>query len=288
MRTRWQDRQSTSGGGDGRGDADTSGTCSIIPLFDEDEGEESSLWIGWPHLLDEIDQAFIRGETTTKVLQSVARFIRTSFGVNHVVITRPSTEGNDLVIEVAAGMHADALEGMHLPYTSVVGEVFRTDAPIMLENANADIRSYKPVTDISRASPVAVVPMSHRGFVAGTLGVSNQAIADTFTEEHLRILRLLAEQSALVIEYDEVVTQLMETTSGRNRQRKLGILREEEARSFFALQMRLSAIHARTCDEDLKEHLRVLVEELDEAIESLRRSAARLAVQSRGSRRVSP
>jgi signal transduction histidine kinase/DNA-binding NarL/FixJ family response regulator len=94
---------------------------------------------------------------------------------------------------------------------SVVNYVVRTQAALVLNNANGEERfATDPYIQAQQPKSVLCTPILHQGKLTGVLYLENNLIAGAFTPDRLEILQLLAAQAAISIENARLYADLGE------------------------------------------------------------------------------
>lgn len=219
----------------------------------------------------EVTQAILEGRDTDQVLRLIAERARELAMAALATVTTP-TAGEGLVVRVATGARADALQGMRFPAEeSISGQVMRTRRPLLVPDATADPRASEPVVRVGGIGPALFVPLAGRDEVVGTLLVANLSGGRTFTEEDLTVVELFAGQAAVALEHGRFRKELERLAILEDRERIAQELHDGVVQSLFSVGMSLQAADA-TADnpEAVRERVAGAVEGIDRAIRDLR------------------
>lgn len=142
-----------------------------------------------------------------KLLSQLMRITVTSAGAERGVLLL--SQQQHLIVKAAITVHPEdiqvslqqPLEGHpDLPAT-IVQYVARTGEPVVLSNAEQDIRYARdPYISSRRCRSVMCLPLNYQGRTTGVLYLENNLSQDAFTAERIELLRLLSTQAAIAIE----------------------------------------------------------------------------------------
>jgi DNA-binding CsgD family transcriptional regulator/K+-sensing histidine kinase KdpD len=161
-------------------------------------------------VLAEVDAAF----TTERQLEPVLdRLLGTALEVSQAdagSIMLLSRERDTLVVVAARGPRASTILGTHQPADrSIAGWALRAGETLLLHGSADSGLSQHPTSDHPRdlASSV-VVPLALGGRLVGVLNASREPGAPRMDEHSARLLELLANQSAILIDSAQMLEEL--------------------------------------------------------------------------------
>jgi len=152
--------------------------------------------------------------TASEMRHTLGRLIgkvATIVGAEKAVVLLFDKDSGELVAQQpAAGLSDDEIRLLRIRATEgVSGEVFRTGQPALVADAVADERTLKEFVALLRIRNIAAMPLiverrdeDHRVLETSTIGVLmafNKRHEESFTEEDLRLLRIMSRNAAAII-----------------------------------------------------------------------------------------
>lgn len=109
-------------------------------------------------------------------------------------------ESDELIVEAVEGFYADLLLGMKIaPGEGLSGRVFESLQTVINAPATNDVGRKVPYTETLELNASLVVPLRADGKTLGTLSIYHASYS-IYTEDHARLMRLIAEHAANTIE----------------------------------------------------------------------------------------
>lgn len=224
----------------------------------------------WLDAVAEITTAILTGAGPSQALTLIASRGRELLSADLATVAIPAGP-DDLVLEVADGMHAEELRGVIFPIDgSISGEVVRTGRPVVLTNASEEPRAYQPVAKLGEMGPAVFVPLSARGSPFGTLGAANLMGGRPFGEPDVRVLEAFAGHAALALEFARAQDEMHRLAVLEDRERIARELHDGVIQSLFAVGMGLQGAAMMSADEELARRIEGAIEEVDRVIRDLR------------------
>jgi HD-GYP domain-containing protein (c-di-GMP phosphodiesterase class II) len=124
-------------------------------------------------------------------------------------------ETNMLEIVAAKGLPEEVLKNTHIPIgEGIAGKVAEEGEPIFCEDIEKDERFLKESNERYTSRSFISVPLIVQDRVIGVLNVNNKESREKFDEKDLRLLTILADQSAMTIENAELYKHMQDTYLG--------------------------------------------------------------------------
>ncbi len=219
----------------------------------------------------EVTRSIMEGESDA-ALQQIAHHARVLAGAAQATVSVPEPGGETLLIRAADGDRAAELQHASLPAAgSLAGEALRTGVPINVADATHDSRAHEATIAAGRFGPVFSMPLRVGGRSFGVLTVANEAGAEPFSGENLKVVELFGNQAAVALEYARLRQDLQRLAVLEDRERIARELHDGVIQALFAVGMTLQATEAKADDADtVRSRLAAAVESIDAAIRDLR------------------
>jgi signal transduction histidine kinase len=233
--------------------------------------EEAGQRERWLEASREIANAILSREQLPNVLELIAEHARQLVRADLAAVHIPVPGTDQLVVEAAAGAHADDLRSVRFPIEgSISGEVVRRGHPIVAENASADPRAFQPVVRLGELGPGIFVPLSAQGKAFGTLAAANVIGGLRFSNDAVRVLESFAAQAALALDAARTQEELQRLAILDDRERIAKELHDGVIQALFAVGMGLQGTAIMSGNEELAGRIEGAVGELDRVIRDLR------------------
>jgi len=145
------------------------------------------------------------------IVINATRLLRTEIGSLMLV----DKETNMLEIVAARGLPEELVKNVHIPIgKGIAGKVAEEGEPILCENIETDKRFSRQSNDKYTSKSFVSVPLKVQNRVIGVLNINNKESKQKFDEKDLRLLTILAEQSARTIENAELYKHMQDTYLG--------------------------------------------------------------------------
>jgi signal transduction histidine kinase len=223
----------------------------------------------WLDAVRDITNGVLSGTGSDEALVLVASRARDLVAADLATVVIP--DGNELVIQVADGDHAEALTGRSFPAEgSISGAVVLSGRSEVFEDVSMDARPDQPVVELGNMGPAAFVPLAgHRG-AFGTLAAANRPGGRPFSKESVHVLEAFGGQAALALEYARAQEAIQRLAVLEDRERIAKELHDGVIQALFAVGMGLQGTALMIGDEDLAGRIEGAVGELDRVIRDLR------------------
>jgi signal transduction histidine kinase len=138
-----------------------------------------------------------------EVAQSAAELLEAECAAVTLVVE----EGRFLRVLAACGTLEPAV-GLLVPVDhSLVGWVVTHDAPLMVDDMDADPRSHHPPSLSVRLKGTAIIPLRSADFTVGTVSVYNRRDGRPFSDHDLRLLQILGDQVVVGLDRASVLEE---------------------------------------------------------------------------------
>jgi len=145
------------------------------------------------------------------IVINATRLLRTEIGSLMLI----DKETNMLEIVAARGLPEELVKNVHIPIgKGIAGKVVEEGEPILCENIETDKRFSRQSNDRYTSKSFVSAPLKVQNRVIGVLNINNKESKQKFDEKDLRLLTILAEQSARTIENAELYKHMQDTYLG--------------------------------------------------------------------------
>ena len=220
----------------------------------------------------EVSLAILEGSETDDVLRSVAWWARELVGASMAFVNTPDASGERLVLRAAVGERAEATVGMTFPVSeSISGDVMRSRAPLLIEDAASDPRVNQPVVRLGHVGPALFVPLAAGDHVFGTLSVANEPDGRGLSEDDVLLLQTFAAEAAVALRYGQIRAELGRLSLLEERERIAMDLHDGVIQALFVVGLSLQTAQAVANDPaEVATRLEDAVGSIDRAIRDLR------------------
>ncbi|MEU5094759.1 GAF domain-containing protein [Streptomyces sp. NPDC020996] len=250
-------------------------------LYDESRHRERRLAAG-----ADLTRALLSGEHPARTLRSLADTVREMTGADLVTLALPVGDGEELVVEAAAGRSAGRVRGLALPDTTLAAKVYATGQTVSSASLAADSRIAGGSASVVPLGPAFFVPVAGRERVRGVLQVANEPGGAPFDEAVVEMVCAFADQAALALEIAEHRRDAEQLTLLGERDRIARDLHDLVIQRLFADGLSLQAALGRLGDRpDAAERVQRVVDDLDDTIKVIRSTIFGLQHQDQPGRR---
>ncbi|MFB0528334.1 MAG: HD-GYP domain-containing protein, partial [bacterium] len=145
------------------------------------------------------------------IVTNATRLLRTEIGSLMLI----NKETNTLEIVAARGLSEEVVKNAHIPIgKGIAGKVAEDGEPILCENIETDKRFFRESNERYTSKSFVSVPLKVQNRVIGVLNINNKESRQKFDEKDLRLLTILADQSAMTIENAELYKHMQDTYLG--------------------------------------------------------------------------
>nr|WP_308801954.1 GAF domain-containing protein [Streptomyces polyasparticus] len=235
-------------------------------LYEESRLRERQLAVG-----ADLTRALLSGEPPARILRSLADTVRTMTGAYLVTLALPVDEGQQLVVETAAGPAAAQVLRLPLSSTTLAAKAFATGQTISSDDLSNDPRAVGGSTAVVDLGPAFFVPVGGREQVRGVLQVANTPGRAPFDETMVEMVKTFADQVALALQIAEHRRDKEQIALLGDRDRIARDLHDLVIQRLFADGLTLQATLGRLTDRpDVTERLGRVIDDLDDTIKIMR------------------
>ncbi len=210
-------------------------------------------------------------------LQLVAHRTRAVAAADLVTVVLPTADARRVIVEFASGEGADDLHGYSYPVAgSVVGEVFETRGPVVLDDVEASGR----VLHLSQAlavGPVMAVPLVGNERLRGALVVGRRRGARRFDDSDVTMALTFANHAALALELADARSDQQKMMLLEDRERIGRDLHDHVVQRLFAAGLLIDSVSAGLSDDRAVQRLGDVVTQLDKTISQIRTTIFQLS-----------
>ncbi|GGZ20602.1 hypothetical protein GCM10010365_46140 [Streptomyces poonensis] len=233
----------------------------------------------------EMTRALLSGAPPEEILRSLADTVREMTDSDLVTLARPLGEGDDLVVEAAAGEAADQVLGLALPATTLAAKVYATGEPLTSDALSADPRASGGSASVVPLGPAFFVPVGDNEAIRGVLQVANAPGRPPFTDAAIDMVLTFADQAALALQIAEHRRDAEQLALLGDRDRIARDLHDQVIQRLFADALTLQAALGRVRDQPTAaERIQRVVDDLDDTIKIIRSTIFGLQYRDRQER----
>lgn len=225
----------------------------------------------WQQATAEVTQRLLSEDEPREVLSLIAQHALEIAGADIVVLTLPSRQGSDLVVETAAGAGAEAWLGLHIPVeASVSGLVMASGRRVTVDDFQADRR----VADVGKMQlplgQAVVVPLGLPGDVRGTMTAARHAGAQPLSQSAVEMVTTFAAQAGIGLKLAEHRRDAQRLAVLADRDRIARDLHDLVIQRLFATGMSLQGAMPLVAEPGAADRVRRSIDELDNTIRDIR------------------
>jgi two-component system, NarL family, sensor histidine kinase DevS len=239
-------------------------TIENARLYDEARRQQA-----WLRATADITQRLLSGADPDEVLALVTEQAREICGADLVALALPA--GHGLVIEHAAGDHADEAIGIALPMSrSVSAIVLESGKPLVIPDFTTDERAAPAARERLHLGPAVIVPLGAPGNVRGILTAGRHPGALPLAPQAVEVLITFAAQAGVGLELAERRRDAERFAVLDDRDRIARDLHDLVIQRLYATGMSLEGVTARAGDTEVGRRVSSAVDALDETIKEIR------------------
>ena len=169
--------------------------------------ESANRWSRQLESLNEVSEALVTEADLAQLLDLAATRLRELLNARVVLIERPTPDGAGLVVETAAGEHAERLVGLRLERArSKSGRALTRRRSERVDSLIDDAEVDQVAPKLVEATSGLFVPLIVRDTAIGIIVAYDKSGVDTrFTDDDMRLAEAFANRAALALELSERV-----------------------------------------------------------------------------------
>jgi GAF domain-containing protein len=243
--------------------------------------EMAQLRQAWLRALAEITRQLLAG-AAGQPLQVIADYARDIAGADVVAILLPA--GDELQVDVAAGVEAERIAGLAVPMAGSLAEAVVTSGePIRVACHHERRGIADSALDGMDIGPLLVVPLRRTDRARGVLIAARTRGRIEFSAEELDMAAAFANQASLAIELAEARDEVQRTALHDERDRIAAGLHDHVIQRLFVTGLTLQGIASALAPGAVRERVLGTIGDLDEAISQIRTTVFALHRLSRPS-----
>jgi signal transduction histidine kinase len=225
----------------------------------------------WLRASSEISRRLLSGAEPGAVLSLFAAEAMNVADADLAAIVVPVAGTDRLVIEAAAGLNADQIQGTALPTESAVSTtVYKSGTQMMTPDARTDGGAYAAFDPTGSVGPLMAMPLGERDRVRGVLMVGRCAGGAPFSAAITETLAAFSGQAAIALELAERRTDAEQLTVLQDRDRIAKDLHDLAIQRLFATGMTLEGVTRMIDNPTVSERVGRAVDDIDETIKLIR------------------
>jgi two-component system, NarL family, sensor histidine kinase DevS len=239
----------------------------------------------WLVASGELTRSLLSGTDPQDVLHALTGTVLDLADADLVTLAVPVRGTDDLVVEAAAGPHADQVRGLALPSTTLAAKVYRSGEPIASEELSADPRAEGGSAAQVELGPAFFVPLGSGKDIRGVLHVARVPGGEPYTDAVLEMISGFAGQAAVALQVAEHRSNAERLTVFNDRDRIARDLHDLVIQRLFASGLSLQATLGRLADRPATaDRIQRVVDDLDDTIKVIRATIYSLSQRDRADR----
>jgi signal transduction histidine kinase len=221
--------------------------------------------------MQEVASTLLAGAGVAESLQLVASRARELLRADLATVALPQSGGESLLIEVVDGVLGDQLDRGPFPVAGTVsGEVLRTGAMVVVDDASKDHRLRQPQVGTGQIGPGVWVALAAGGHTFGTLSVARSVGRAPFSSLDLEVAASFATQASVVLEHNRARRDQQRLAMLEDQERIARDLHDTVIQRLFATGMSLQGTVRAVTDQWARERITAAVDDLDVTIRQVR------------------
>ena len=210
-------------------------------------------------------------------LRLIARQTEEIADADVVTVVLPTPDGKSLMVEVAAGEHAEDFAGFtYKTDGSLAGVVIDTGHPHLIKDVTTDTRWHVHLSDFVSIGPLMVLPLIGAQRTLGALMVGRMHGRLPFDEAELDMATTFANHAALALELADARSDQQRMALLEDRDRIARDLHDHVIQRLFAAGLTVQSVAASFGNDSRTARLQNVVSEIDDTIRQIRTSIFQL------------
>jgi signal transduction histidine kinase len=238
--------------------------------------EQSRRRQDWLEASTEVTQQLLAAEGE-EPLRLIARQARLIADADVVTFVLPTVDGQQLIVEVAAGEGADELTALTSPIeTTLVGLAFDTGQPVLVSDVTEDPTYTVHLSDVVPVGPVMVVPLGAATRTRGALVIGRLRGRHPFADADLEMATTFANHAAIALELADARTDQQRIVLLEDRDRIARDLHDHVIQRLFAIGLTVQSVASALGPDERANRLSRVVSDIDDTIRQTRTSIFQL------------
>jgi signal transduction histidine kinase len=224
----------------------------------------------WLQASTEVTQQLLSAEGE-EPLRLIARQARLIADADVVTFVLPTSDGQRLIVEVAAGEGADELTALTSPIeNTLVGLAFETGQPVLVGDVADDPKYAVHLSEVLAVGPVMVVPLGAETRTRGALVIGRLRGRPGFADADLEMATTFANHAAIALELADARTDQQRIVLLEDRDRIARDLHDHVIQRLFAIGLTVQSVASALGADERTNRLDRVVSDIDETIRQTR------------------
>jgi signal transduction histidine kinase len=232
--------------------------------------EESRRRQDWLQASTEVTQQLLSAEGE-EPLRLIARQARLIAAADVVTFMMPSADGQNLIVEVAAGEGSDELIALTSPIeNSLIGAAFSAGEPVLVGEVEQDHDQLGTPSDLLALGAVMIVPLGGDHRPRGVLVIGRHRGRHRFTDADLEMATTFANHASIALELADARADQQRIVLLEDRDRIARDLHDHVIQRLFAIGLTIQSVAGTMDQDDRAARLGRAVDDIDETIRQTR------------------
>jgi signal transduction histidine kinase len=204
-------------------------------------------------------------------LALIARRLTDLADADVVTVVLPTADGEQLMVEVATGDHADELTAMTYPaHDTVSGLAISSGKPVLIGDVTEDAVSQVHLSEVIPVGPVMAIPLIGSQGPLGAILVGRLAGRRRFSEVELEMATTFANHATIALELADLRADKQRVVLLEDRDRIARDMHDHVIQRLFAAGLTMQSVASTMDDTAQATRLTRAIDDVDETISQIR------------------